>query len=166
MWYYCVLHESDAGSGSRGTLEGQTTMQRRWLNHLLFSLLLSCALFAQTPGAAPGATPAAALPGGGTRNAELQARLEAEIAGSGAHWDISIRHVERNEGAGVRELEPFQTASVFKVGVLVELFGAAREGKLKLDERVAWQHPERTMGSGLLALLQPGLQPTIHDLAT
>jgi len=106
------------------------------------------------------------LPGGGTRNAELQKRLEAEIAGSGAVWGISIRHVERNEGAGVRETEPFQTASVFKMGVLLELFHQAAEGKLRLDERTTWQSPERFMGSGLLVYLGPGLQPTWRDLGT
>src|SRR5207249_928103 len=104
------------------------------------------------------------LPGGGVRNAELQKRLEAEVAGSGAVWGISIRHVERNEGAGLRELEPFQTASIFKLGVLVELFHQAQEGKLRLDERIIWQNPQRYVGSGLLTYLSPGLQPTWRDL--
>jgi beta-lactamase class A len=109
--------------------------------------------------------PLAPLPGGGTRNAELQKRLEAEIAPSGAVWGVSVRHAERNEGAGVRELEGFQTASVFKVGVLMELFNQAREGKVRLDERVTWQNPEHYFGSGILVNLAPGLQPTWHDLA-
>jgi beta-lactamase class A len=133
---------------------------------LALTTLISLApLVAQTPRNAPGAN-SAPLAGGGTRNSDLQKRLDAELAGSGAVWGVSIRHVERNEGAGVRETEPFQTASVFKLGVLLELFNEAQQGKLRLDERAAWQHPERYVGSGLLVYLQPGLQPTWRDLAT
>ncbi len=131
------------------------------MRRLLLWLCLVTPALAQT--AAPAAAP---LPGGGTRNAELQHRLEATVAGSGAVWGVAIRHVERNEGAGLRELEPFQTASVFKVGVLVGLFEQVHQGKVRLDERVTWKDPEHYAGSGLLVMLAPGLQPTWHDLAT
>jgi len=81
-------------------------------------------------------------------------------------WGVSVRHVERRESAGVRENDRFLMASVFKVPILVELFHQVSQGKIALEERVEWKDPGRYFGSGVLQAMRPGLNPTIHDLAT
>jgi len=100
------------------------------------------------------------------RAADLEARLQAVVAKSPDVWGVSVRHMERHEVAGIREDERFLMASVFKVPILVELFHQVSDGKISLDERVKLEHPEIYFGSGVLAMMRPGLNPTIHDLAT
>lgn len=99
-------------------------------------------------------------------NPELERRLKAIVAPSSGVFGISVRHVEKHEGASINGSERFQMASVFKIPILIELFHQVAEGKLSLDERVEWKDPERYFGSGVLHALRPGLEPTIHDLAT
>jgi beta-lactamase class A len=101
-----------------------------------------------------------------TRPAALEQRIRAIVAKSHGVWGVSVRHVERHESAGIRENERFLMASVFKVPILVELFHQVSQGKIALTERVQWTNPGIYFGSGILAAMQPGLKPTIHDLAT
>src|SRR5262245_30407297 len=98
-----------------------------------------------------------------TRSAELERRLQAVVAKSPAVWRIPVRHMERQEVAGVRADERFLMASAFKVPILVELYHQVSEGKIPLDERVELKEPERYFGSGVLREMRPGLNPTIHD---
>jgi beta-lactamase class A len=99
------------------------------------------------------------------RNTDLDSRLKAVIGSSAGVWGVSVRHVERGETAGVNDTQKFEMASVFKVGVLATLYRQSEQGKVNLDQRVTFEHPERYFGSGILATLKPGLQPTIYDLA-
>jgi beta-lactamase class A len=98
-------------------------------------------------------------------NTGLESRLKAVIGSSAGVWGVSVRHVELGESAGVNETQKFEMASVFKVGVLATLYRQAEQGKVGLDQRFTFEHPERYFGSGILATLKPGLQPTIYDLA-
>ncbi len=62
--------------------------------------------------------------------------------------------------------EIFPTASTFKVPILYSLYRLVDEGKIDPDERVEISHENLTPGSGILQHLQPGLTPSIRDLAT
>jgi len=142
---------------------------------LLCLTALTLSAFAQQPVSTPPASPAQARPAGRgeaitlapvtKRNTDLESRLKAVIGTSAGVWGVSVRHVERGEAAGVNDTQKFEMASVFKVGVLATLYQQAEQGKVKLDERVTFDHPERYFGSGILATLKPGLQPTVYDLA-
>ena len=112
------------------------------------------------------ALPAQEAPSADKRNDQLEQRLNAALVKTSGTWGVSIKHVERKEFVGVRADEKFQMASVFKVPVLVELFQQVKDGKVSLDERVEWRNPELYFGSGLLVTLEPGLRPTVRDLAT
>ncbi len=105
-------------------------------------------------------------PAPAVRNADLEQRLKAVVAKSSGVWGVSVKHIERNEFAGINAGEKFQMASVFKVPVLVELFYQVKEGKLSLEERVEWKDAPLYFGSGILVNLDAGLKPTIRDLAT
>jgi beta-lactamase class A len=102
----------------------------------------------------------------GIRNAVLEQKLRAAVAKASGAWGISVRHVERNEFAGINADQRFQMASVFKIPVLVELYQQVKEGRLSLEDRVEWGQAQSYFGSGILVALDPGLKPTIHDLAT
>jgi len=124
-------------------------------------------------GAAPGksATPGKPAPRPATiaeyrRDLELERRLQAVVAKSPDVWGISVRHMERHEVAGLHENDRFLMASVFKIPILVELYSQISAGKISLEDRVTIEKPEAYFGSGVLAMMRPGMQPTIHDLAT
>ena len=59
----------------------------------------------------------------------------------------------------------FPTASVIKLAVLVEVFRQAEEGRFGLQQRLEMRDTDIVRGSGILKELNPGLSPTIHDLA-
>lgn len=130
---------------------------------LILCILAVAAVPARHPSRSPAAPARRAAP---TRPAALEQRIRDIVAKTHGVWGVSVRHVERHESAGIRENERSNMASVFKVPILVELFHQASEGKIALDERVEWKDPGRYFGSGVLQAMRPGLNPTIHDLAT
>ncbi len=61
---------------------------------------------------------------------------------------------------------PFQLASIFKVPVLVTAFRQVDAGRLDLGARYPLRRAHKLIGSGILAQLDEGLQPTLRDLLT
>ena len=130
----------------------------------LAALVLSLSAIAAPP-AAVSSPQDAPPPAAARRNADLEERIRAVLAPAAGVYGVSVKHVERNERADWNPDQRFQMASVFKVPILIELFDQARSGRVSLDQRVEWRQPERYFGSGVLTYLQPGLRPTVHDLA-
>ena len=62
--------------------------------------------------------------------------------------------------------EVFPAASRIKMFVLFTLLVKAEANQLSLDERVEYQAGFAEPGSGVLVHLDPGLRPTLSDLAT
>jgi beta-lactamase class A len=158
----------DRGGAARRNLH----VEMRYTASLLLFLAMSSSLFAQQPQAATEAPRPAArgeqqitLAPATKRNTDLESRLKAVIGSSAGVWGVSVRHVERGETAGVNDTQKFEMASVFKVGVLATLYRQSEQRKINLEQRVTFDHPEKYFGSGILATLKPGLQPTIYDLA-
>jgi beta-lactamase class A len=58
------------------------------------------------------------------------------------------------------------TASLIKVPVLVALYAAVAEGKLRLDDRTRYEPIHRSIGSGVLSKMSPGVEMTVRDAAT
>jgi beta-lactamase class A len=61
---------------------------------------------------------------------------------------------------------PVATASVIKLPIMLEAFYEVKAGKHHLDERLKLTRENQVEGSGVLTLLQPGLEPTLHDAIT
>ena len=62
--------------------------------------------------------------------------------------------------------EIYQSASVFKVFVLAELFRQINEGKFTLKDRFPLKSEDKSDGSGVMLLLDDGMEPTLKDYAT
>lgn len=62
--------------------------------------------------------------------------------------------------------EVYPAASSIKMYVLFTLLAKADDGQLALDERIEFTSAVSKPGSGVLFHLDPGLQPTLKDLAT
>ena len=78
---------------------------------------------------------------------------------------MSVRGLRTGEGFSIRGDEPFPSASLIKVAVLVTLMDEVRKGTLSLDERTTMIRRDRVPGDGMLTVLDGGLQPTLGDLA-
>ena len=101
-----------------------------------------------------------------TREAGLQALLDAELARFPAKVGIYVKHLKSGEEAAVQGDETFNSASVIKIPIMVLAYRLAEQGKLKLDARVTMTKADYRGGSGVLRTHDPGLQPTVRDLIT
>lgn len=62
--------------------------------------------------------------------------------------------------------EVFPSASVFKVFVLAELFRMVDAGRFRLSDRFPLKDEDKSEGSGVLQLLDSGIELTLKDYAT
>lgn len=94
--------------------------------------------------------------------------LEQTIAGiieeADAEFGIYLRHVESGTTLGVNDGELYPLASVVKVPILMAALAQVDEGLVSLGERIELRQEMKILPSGVLVTLQPGLQPTFHDL--
>jgi beta-lactamase class A len=91
----------------------------------------------------------------------------ADVAGaSTGAVGLAARHLESGEMLAWRAGEQFRTASTVKVAVHVAVMRRAQLGGLDLAAPAALRDSDRVGGSGVLAVLRPGLRCTVADLAT
>ncbi len=100
-----------------------------------------------------------------TLEAELH-RLAETAAAEGIEAGLAALHIERGERAAWQGDRQFASCSVFKVPVLVEAFRQAAAGEFSLLNRWQLSEEDKTVGSGVLQLLDAHLAPTVHDLLT
>ncbi len=100
-------------------------------------------------------------------NVEEQIRtLISVITGDGVAVGVYARHFGSGREIAVNAGRRFPTASTVKVPILFALYRKAAAGEIDLQRRVALEEFHRTAGSGVLQDLDPGIQPTVRDLAT
>lgn len=92
-------------------------------------------------------------------------RVESIAAAAGGIVGLVAVDFRTGRRLALREDELFPTASVIKVPILVALYDAARAGRVDLRERITLHADDRVAGSGVLQDLDPGLAPTLRDLA-
>ncbi len=78
---------------------------------------------------------------------------------------VSATQLASGKHIGYREGEPFPTASVIKLPLLVTVYEDAIAGRIDLSERVSYHGDTRVAGSGVLQYLDDGLNPTLRDLS-
>jgi beta-lactamase class A len=79
---------------------------------------------------------------------------------------VAARHLESGRSYQNSGAEEFESASVIKIAVLTEAMAAVHENRLDLASRWDLTTANKADGSGMLLMLDPGLQPTWNDLAT
>lgn len=95
----------------------------------------------------------------------IQRLIDAAAGSTTARLGVYFKDLSSGAEAGVNADDAFPTASVFKVFVLAELLRQAHEGHISLDDRHLLSAEDKAEGSGLLAYLADGLQPTLLDYA-
>ncbi len=99
-----------------------------------------------------------------TTREHLERALGAIVA-QGGEVAFAATNVATGEEVSRNSDRVMPTASVFKLPLLVEVYRQAEAGTLDLGERVTLRAEDVVMGSGILRDFQPGLQPTLRDLA-
>lgn len=98
--------------------------------------------------------------------AEAQEELERIASGVEGVVGVAAWPVGRQrEAIGTRMDELFPTASTFKVPLLYALYQMVDRDEVRLSRRLRIEPHHRVPGSGVLQDLDPGLEPTIRDLA-
>jgi beta-lactamase class A len=92
--------------------------------------------------------------------------VDAASSRCGCRIGVAAKHLESGRVYERLADSQFEGASVTKIAVLTEAMAQVREGRVDLSERWAMTEAEKADGSGLLLMLDPGLQPTWSDLAT
>ncbi len=96
----------------------------------------------------------------------LRARLQELANAFPGTLGVSVRDIATGQQISINGDRAFPMASAYKIPILVEVFRQVEAKKFSLDDRVELTADDRTLGSGILTLMSPGLKPTIHDLAT
>ena len=125
----------------------------------IFWLLLA-GWYLGAPVTAPAAAPASVADTVG-----LRPKLESALAGYAGVAGVSVRDLRTGETLSIRGSEPFPSASLIKVSVLVSLLEKVEAGRIRLDEPLALAASDRVGGSGVLKHMDPGLRLTVGDAA-
>jgi beta-lactamase class A len=100
--------------------------------------------------------------------AELLAQLELEARHFSGTFGIMVRTLGKNGddwfGFGFNANEVFPAASVIKLPMLIDALRQVQAGHLKLQDRYAMQASDHATGSGVLQVMNAGLEPTLRDL--
>ena len=97
---------------------------------------------------------------------DLERGLERIVSNFSGEIGFAAKNLATSETIERNADAIMPTASVIKLAVLVEVFRQAAEEGLDLQKRLPLQEDEIVRGSGILKELEPGLMPTIYDLAT
>jgi DNA-binding LacI/PurR family transcriptional regulator/beta-lactamase class A len=96
----------------------------------------------------------------------LRRELEAVLRGYPGVVGVSFRNLATGESLSIRGDEPFPTASLIKLPVLVTLLDEVAKGRVRLDEPLSMIARDRVGGSGVLQFMDPGLRLTVRDAAS
>jgi beta-lactamase class A len=77
----------------------------------------------------------------------------------------SIHNVDTGERFERRGDEPFPTASLIKVPILVTLFDFVEKRDISLDDRIVVSKIDKVPGSGTLQFMHDGIEITVRDAA-
>jgi beta-lactamase class A len=127
---------------------------------LVLLLLASCAAAPASAASAERADPLAAADTAG-----LRAVLERAIDGYAGTVGVSLRVLQSGQAISIRAGEPFPSASLIKLPVLVALLAEVNAGNIGLHEPIAMLARDRVGGSGVLKHMRSGHLLSVEDAA-
>jgi beta-lactamase class A len=100
-----------------------------------------------------------------TDTAALHRTLDSLARAHRGEVGYAIHNVDTGERFSLRGDEPFPTASLIKVSILVTLYDLVEKKQIALDDRIRVLKIDKVPGSGLLQHLHDGLEITVADAA-
>lgn len=98
-------------------------------------------------------------------NTQFRGRVESVLDGLEGSVGVAARDFGTGKELSYQPDAVFPTASTFKVPLLYALYRLAEAGEIDLQHRMVIEAHHRVPGSGVLQDLDPGIAPTIRDLA-
>ena len=104
-------------------------------------------------------------PAGPHEDAELTRRLSGQLAGFAGDVGVYVRHLPTGATVAIRADEPFPTASMIKVPLLVSLADRVAAGEFAWDQPLVFAESLRRNDGDLIAQLRAGDSVTVEKLA-
>lgn len=108
----------------------------------------------------------ASMPASPQDDRQLDQQIKAIAAAHHGHVAIYAHNLKTRQTASLLPDEPVQTASVIKMGILLDAAEQIRAGKATFDERIVLTKPNQVQGSGVLGVLTPPIALTFGDVLT
>jgi beta-lactamase class A len=99
-------------------------------------------------------------------DAGLDTQLQAIAAAHHGRVTLFARNLKTGQTASLLPDEPVKTASVIKLGILLDAAEELRGGKAALDEKVVLTKANQAPGSGVLGLMDTPMPLTLRDVLT
>jgi beta-lactamase class A len=103
---------------------------------------------------------------GAQEDSALDAQLQSIVAAHHGKVTLFAHNLKTGQMAALQADEPVQTASVIKLGILLDAAEQIRAGKAALDEHVMLTKANQVGGSGVLGLMDTPLNLTLRDTLT
>ena len=100
------------------------------------------------------------------QDSTLDQQIKAIAAAHHGHVAFYAHNLKTGQTASLLPDEPVQTASVIKMGILLDAAEQIRSGKATFDERLVLTKPNQVQGSGVLGVLTPPIALTLSDVLT
>jgi beta-lactamase class A len=97
--------------------------------------------------------------------AQLRRTLDSLAAAHRGVVGYAVHDLETGARLGRRADEPFPTASLVKVPILVTLFSLVEQGRISLDDELTLLRIDQVGGSGQMQYLHDGAVVTVRDAA-
>jgi len=97
--------------------------------------------------------------------ADLQYNIERIAKGVNASWAIYVKYLATGEEIVLNADVQMDTMSVIKIPLLVTLFREWEAGNVNLAKRLALMTHHKRLGTGVLQVLDNGLEFNLHDAA-
>jgi beta-lactamase class A len=100
-----------------------------------------------------------------TDTARLHRALDSIATAHRGVLGYSVHNIDTGERMSLRGDDPFPTASLIKVPILVTLYDMVEKGEIALDDRIRVLKVDKVPGSGMLQHLHDGMEITVGDAA-
>ena len=97
---------------------------------------------------------------------ELDALVQSLAEKFSGQVAVALQSFETGESYTYRATKTLRAASLIKLAILLCALTEVAKGNLRLEQRFYLTPEDQVGGSGVLWRLQPGLEPTLHDLLT
>jgi beta-lactamase class A len=98
--------------------------------------------------------------------ARLESNIDRLTRSVNAKWGIYVKCLETGEEIAINADDSMDTMSVIKIPLMAEAFRQIEEGKFALTDRVSLSDAAKRGGTGVIRMLDPGLNLTVKDLLT
>jgi len=96
----------------------------------------------------------------------IDAAVEAASRRCSCRIGVAAKHLESSRTYERNGAAEFESASVIKIAIVTEAMAQVKEGKIALSDRWTLSQEKKADGSGMLLMLDVGLNPTWNDLIT